>query len=49
MTPPTLALLGSRVKKNQLVPFEKMHPSMALLPTAEDAARAVAETAPPTT
>lgn len=43
MTPPTLALLGSRVKKNTLVPFEKMHPSMALLPTAEDAATAFAE------
>jgi tetratricopeptide (TPR) repeat protein len=43
MTPPTLALLGMRVKKNQLVPFEKMHPSMALLPTAEDAATAFAE------
>lgn len=43
MTPPTLALLGARVKKNNLVPFEKMHPSMALLPTAEDAATAFAE------
>jgi tetratricopeptide (TPR) repeat protein len=43
MTPPSLALLGSRVKKNTLVPFEKMHPSMALLPTAEDAATAFAE------
>lgn len=43
MTPSTLALLGSRGKKNQLVPFEKMHPSMALLPTAEDAATAFAE------
>ena len=43
MTPPTLALLGSRVRKNDLVPFEKMHPSMALLPTAEDAATAFAE------
>lgn len=43
MTPWTLALLGSRVRKNQLVPFEKMHPSMALLPTAEDAATAFAE------
>ena len=31
------------MKKNQLVPFEKMHPSMALLPTAEDAATAFAE------
>lgn len=43
MTPPTLALLGSRVKSNRLVPFEKMHPSMALLPSAEDAATAFAE------
>ena len=43
MTPPTLALLGSRVKANTLVPFEKMHPSMALLPTAQDAATAFAE------
>jgi tetratricopeptide (TPR) repeat protein len=43
MTPSTLALLGSRVRKNNLVPFEKMHPSMALLPTAEDAATAFAE------
>jgi tetratricopeptide (TPR) repeat protein len=43
MSPSTLALLGSRVKKNQLIPFEKMHPSIALLPTAEDAATAFAE------
>lgn len=43
MTPFTLALLGNRVRKNTLVPFEKMHPSMALLPTAEDAATAFAE------
>jgi tetratricopeptide (TPR) repeat protein len=43
MTPSTLALLGSRVRSNTLVPFEKMHPSMALLPTAEDAATAFAE------
>jgi tetratricopeptide (TPR) repeat protein len=43
MTPSTLALLGNRVRKNDLVPFEKMHPSMALLPTAEDAATAFAE------
>jgi tetratricopeptide (TPR) repeat protein len=43
MTPSTLALLGSRVRKNTLVPFEKMHPSMAMLPTAEDAATAFAE------
>jgi tetratricopeptide (TPR) repeat protein len=43
MTPSTLALLGTRVRKGTLVPFEKMHPSMALLPTAEDAATAFAE------
>ena len=43
MTPSTLALLGSRVRSNKLVPFAKMHPSMALLPTAEDAATAFAE------
>lgn len=43
MTPSTLALLGSRVRKNTLVPFEKMHPSMAMLPSAEDAATAFAE------
>ena len=43
MTPSTLALLGSRVRAGTLVPFEKMHPSMALLPTAEDAATAFAE------
>lgn len=43
MRPSTLALLGSRVRRNTLVPFEKMHPSMALLPTAEDAATAFAE------
>jgi tetratricopeptide (TPR) repeat protein len=43
MTPATLALLGKRVKANTLIPFEKMHPSIALLPTAEDAAVAFAE------
>ena len=43
MTPPTLALLGERVKKNTLIPFAKMHPSIALLPTHEDAATAFAE------
>ncbi len=43
MTPSTLALLGQRVRQDKLVPFEKMHPSMALLPTAEDAATAFAE------
>jgi tetratricopeptide (TPR) repeat protein len=39
----SLALLGSRVQKNKLIPFEKMHPSIAMLPTAQDAATAFAE------
>src|SRR5687768_6131990 len=43
MSPSMLALLGDRVRKNELIPFEKMHPSIALLPTAEDAATAFAE------
>jgi tetratricopeptide (TPR) repeat protein len=43
MTPSMLALLGKRVRENKLVPFEKMHPSMALLPTAEDASCAFSE------
>jgi len=43
MTPPTLGLLGRRVKQDKLIPFEKMHPSIALLPSAEDAATAFAE------
>ncbi len=43
MTPSTQALLGKRVKADTLIPFEKMHPSIALLPTAEDAATAFAE------
>jgi tetratricopeptide (TPR) repeat protein len=43
MTPSMQALLGKRVKADTLVPFEKMHPSIAMLPTAEDAALAFAE------
>lgn len=43
MTPSTQALLGRRVKEDKLIPFEKMHPSIAMLPTAEDAATAFAE------
>jgi tetratricopeptide (TPR) repeat protein len=43
MTPSMLALLGRRVKNDKLIPFEKMHPSIAMLPTAEDAATAFAE------
>ncbi|MDQ3263553.1 MAG: hypothetical protein M3Y59_07835 [Myxococcota bacterium] len=41
--PSQLALLGHRVKQDKLIPFEKMHPSIALLPNAEDAATAFAE------
>jgi tetratricopeptide (TPR) repeat protein len=43
LSPSALALLGRRMKANNLVPFEKMHPSIAMLPTAEDAALAFAE------
>lgn len=43
LNPSALALLGRRMKANTLVPFEKMHPSIAMLPTAEDAALAFAE------
>lgn len=43
IAPATLALLGRRVQQDTLVPFEKMHPSIAMLPTAEDAAVAFAE------
>jgi tetratricopeptide (TPR) repeat protein len=43
LSPSTLALLGDRVKKDKLIPFAKMHPSIALLPSAEDAATAFAE------
>jgi tetratricopeptide (TPR) repeat protein len=43
ISPSTLALLGDRVRRDKLIPFEKMHPSIALLPSAEDAATAFAE------
>ncbi|KFE68916.1 peptidase MA family metallohydrolase [Hyalangium minutum] len=43
LNPSALALLGRRMKANTLVPFEKMHPSIAMLPTAEDAGLAFAE------
>jgi tetratricopeptide (TPR) repeat protein len=36
-------LLGRRLKENRIVTFEQMHPSMALLPSAEDAATAYAQ------
>ncbi len=43
LSPSTLSLLGMRVQKKQLISFEKMHPSIAMLPRAEDAATAYAE------
>lgn len=36
-------LLGKRIEAKKIVTFEQMHPSMALLPSAEDAAMAYAE------
>jgi len=43
ISPPSLALLSEALKKNKLIPFDRMHPSMALLPSQEDAALAFAE------
>jgi tetratricopeptide (TPR) repeat protein len=43
ISPSTLALLGDRVKRDKLISFERMHPSIALLPSQEDAATAFAE------
>lgn len=40
---PSEALLRDAVRANQLIAFEQMHPSIALLPTARDAALAFAE------
>ena len=40
---PSQTLLRDAVKANKLISFEAMHPSIALLPTAEDAALAFAE------
>lgn len=40
---PSEALLRDAVKANHLITFEQMHPSIALLPTARDAALAFAE------
>lgn len=40
---PSQNLLREAVEKKQLIPFEDMHPSIALLPTARDAALAFAE------
>jgi len=43
MTPTSEYLLGQAVKHHALITFEQMHPSMALLPSAKDAATAFAE------
>ena len=39
----SLALLQDAARKKQLIPFARMHPSIAMLPTQEQAALAVAE------
>jgi tetratricopeptide (TPR) repeat protein len=39
----SLALLQDAARKNQLIPFARMHPSIAMLPTQEQAALAFAE------
>lgn len=43
LAPSTEKLLQERVAKNDLITFEQMHPSMAKLPSQEDAAVAFAE------
>ena len=43
MSPASLALLARRLRENKLITFAQMHPSMALLPTQEDATLAFAE------
>jgi tetratricopeptide (TPR) repeat protein len=43
MEPSREDLLGSRVADNRLITFEQMHPSMAYLPSAEDASTAYAQ------
>lgn len=43
LSPSQRALLAERVRTNRLVPFAKMHPSMAMLPTWQDASVAFAE------
>src|SRR5438045_8521791 len=39
----SLGLLQDAAKKNKLIPFSRMHPSIAMLPTQEQAALAFAE------
>ncbi len=43
LRPDTLSLLKNRYEKKNLVTFEQIHPSMALLPSQEDTAVAFAE------
>ncbi|MGI5865844.1 MAG: peptidase MA family metallohydrolase, partial [Myxococcales bacterium] len=43
LSPASAALLAHELKRDKLIPFERMHPSMALLPSQEDAALAFAE------
>lgn len=43
LEPSSDVLLTRAAKNDKLIPFEKMHPSIALLPTQEDAALAFAE------
>ena len=43
LPPSSRSLLAERVQKNDLIPFARMHPSMAKLPTWKDAATAFAE------
>jgi tetratricopeptide (TPR) repeat protein len=45
MSPASMALLARRLRENRLITFAQMHPSMALLPTQEDATLAFAEVA----
>jgi Flp pilus assembly protein TadD len=43
LTPATDALLVSAAHQKQLIPFERMHPSIAMLPSQEEAALAFAQ------
>ena len=43
ISPASAAFLAQEARKNALIPFEKMSPSLALLPTHEDAALGYAE------
>lgn len=43
LSPASAGLLAQALRKNRLIPFARMHPSMALLPSQEDAALAFAE------